>query len=205
MRTAVFLSLAVWALVITCCVVAGSPLRPADWLEKGEDAAALLDAPLVERAAMAVGLDGPTGPTWASAVVHQPPKPAPYIKGGVPAVIAFDSRPIAGRLWQARFVTDYVGPRYDRVAVLIASRRPAEPGPIPGGEGQFLLAHPDLVLEPSDGGILTFEEPGVVLLSIVWPPQTVGQTWHLQLLVKSDQCPAGVVVSPLLTITVGNR
>lgn len=197
-------------LVATSCSSAPPPADPArlaDLLDKpGEPGIALIDllppgvpdevAEMLSPAMLEEETD-----VWGHAAVRRPVQLAD-VAGGLPAVVLFEGRPVVGQLWRCQWVLDYVGPRVDRRCRLIVSQRDATPATIPGSRGAQLQVHPDLVLEPRGGALR--QEGGVVTFSILWPHNTRGERWNVQLLVADDRTQSGVVVSPRVEVTVGN-
>lgn len=181
----------------------------ASLLGTGDDASQLVDllppgVPKVVHRMLAPATLGEE--VWAHAAVRRSSQLA-EVSGGLPAVILYDRRPIAGEVWRCSWVIDYVAPREgrtNRTCVLVASQRPAAPGAIPGGAGGQLLVHPDLVLAPRPGSFLT-QTDGIVQLELVWPETSVGARWFVQMLVADSRTPAGVTVSPMLELQVGTK
>ena len=157
------------------------------------------------------------------ASVHVRPMPSlPDVVGGLPVVVPPDRLPVAGRRWSVGWVTrpvaDKKGRRPDRAAALLVTLRP--PGPpqlVPGGRGVMLQVPPDYVLtptrvdelsDPSDPSVpFAFEQDGDgrVRLALWLPPQLVGLSAWMQLLVADERVAAGCVSTPVVELHVGER
>lgn len=138
---------------------------------------------------------------WPAAAVRR--TSLAQVAGGLPVVL-FDELPVVGRPWEVTWLTEALRPRSNAPTALIASQRRVDGGPLPNGRGEILQVAPDLIIVPREGTWLT-QFSGIVRLEVTWPEWAAGSHWFCQLLLADPRSPSGVMVSPMLEFTIGNR
>lgn len=150
-----------------------------------------------------VTLMGAMPSLFAAVRIVQPP--AGGCAGEIlPIVVPPARRPIAGQPFVAEWQTEVVAPVRPRVVSLLVSLRPLA-APVALGGGCWLLVHPDHLIVPQAGSLLTHNHAsGVMRLS--WTPDAslVGQSFFAQALVLVPEAPLRHLLSPLLELHVGN-
>lgn len=152
-----------------------------------------------EDAVRAVALSD--GPVYGKAVVRHMPRLA-GVAGGLPIVVP-PGRPIAGGPFTLAWTTRPSAPFPDvPVALFVSFREPGGAHPIPHARGGMLQVPPDMVFKPGEVSWLT-QSGGTVRADLTFSGPHVGTSLWCQLVVKHPV--AGVLTSPVVALTVGNR
>jgi hypothetical protein len=141
---------------------------------------------------------------FAAVRVVQPP--AGGCDGEIlPIVVPPARRPIAGQPFVAEWQTEVVPPVRPRVVSLLVSLRPMA-APVALGGGCWILVHPDHLIVPQAGSLLT-HNPASGVMRLSWTPDAslVGQSFFAQALVLVPESPIRHLLSPLLEVHVGNQ
>lgn len=125
------------------------------------------------------------------------------VAGGLPIVIPPATRPIAGQPFTIAWTTRPSAPfPAAPVALFVSFTPPGDAKPIPNARGGMLQVPPQLVFKPGQVDWLT-QEGGTVRLDYTFQPRDVGARIWCQLVVKD--AVAGVLTSPVVALTVGDR
>jgi len=167
---------------------------------------ALADAASVDGFPPATGsLDDSAVPDVVATTRIVRPPSLTGVAGGLPIVLPINTRPLAGAPftlgWTTRPTAPFPNPR---TALLVTLAQPPAPSLIQGGRGGMLQVPPDLVFVPGTVPWLT-QNNGTVRLDITFIPQLVGLKVWMQLAVSDARVPAGLTVTPMVALVVGNR
>tara|TARA_R110002094_G_scaffold145203_1_gene134591 strand:- start:8104 stop:8631 length:528 start_codon:yes stop_codon:yes gene_type:complete len=145
-------------------------------------------------------------PSIVAGALVRHPRSSCDVLGGLPIVLT-EGRPVIGRPFRASWSlrpTSPPEPEYQFSVLMFSINNMASPHPIPGAPGCLLMVHPDHLMIPAPGTLLT-QDGGRIELRMTAPPQFLGLTFDMQLAVRDTRNTAGIVVSPMLRLIIGDK
>ncbi len=115
--------------------------------------------------------------------------------------------PVVGKPFMATWAIEWMPPRVTRLVAVLASTRALTTPVSLGPSGCWLMVHPDFVMVPQAGSMLTYNGPaGALTMTLVPPAALAGTTFYLQALVAIPGVnDLGHVLSPRLEVEIGTK